>query len=473
MSASDPEHKTQRYRLGELLRDATDHILLLTATPHKGDPENFSFFLQLLDADVFADVKSIREAMERRRAPFYLRRTKEAMVYFPHREPDGSWACRKIFMKRIPHTADFRIDGAEFELYREITRFVKRESAKAAAAGDDPRARAISFLMSLYQRRLASSTFALRRSLENRARRLDEALKRAQDVVKLLPTDFAIPGRRRDGGNGRRRPRAAWRINSRRSASPGTQSKSAKKSRNSKSSPSAPQSWRRGPRKRSAGSSKNCLKPKASSPILPSGYSSSRNSKTPSTYIMGRLRDWGFKVGCIHGGMKTGSRDEENTRLWTEQQFREGAIQVLVATEAAGEGINLQVCHILFNYDIPWNPNRLEQRMGRIHRYGQTEDCLIFNFVATNTIEGQVLRKLLEKLQEIRNALDDDSVFNVVGEVLPATHVERVLRDYYAGKMGDADLEDRLLRNVEEDHFRSICQNALEGLATKNLNLKC
>lgn len=110
--------------------------------------------------------------------------------------------------------------------------------------------------------------------------------------------------------------------------------------------------------------------------------------------------------------------------------------------------------------------------MGRIHRYGQKEDCLIFNFVATNTIEGQVLRKLLEKLQEIRNALDDDSVFNVVGEVLPATHVERVLRDYYAGRMGDADLEDRLLRNVEEGHFRSICQNALEGLATKNLNLE-
>jgi hypothetical protein len=187
---------------------------------------------------------------------------------------------------------------------------------------------------------------------------------------------------------------------------------------------------------------------------------------------MGRLRDWGFRVGCIHGGMKTGSRDEENTRLWTEQQFREGAIQVLVATEAAGEGINLQCCHILFNYDIPWNPNRLEQRMGRIHRYGQTEDCLIFNFVATNTIEGQVLRKLHEKLQEIRNALDDDSVFNVIGEILPATHVERVLRDYYAGKMGDANLEDRLLRNVEEGHFRSICQNALEGLATKNLNLE-
>jgi len=170
--------------------------------------------------------------------------------------------------------------------------------------------------------------------------------------------------------------------------------------------------------------------------------------------------------------MKSGGRDQPGTRLHTEQQFKDAAIQILVATEAAGEGINLQCCHILFNYDIPWNPNRLEQRMGRIHRYGQLHDCLIFNFVATNTIEGQVLRKLHEKLQEIRDALDDDSVFNVIGEILPAAHMERVLRDYYAGKLGDADLEDRLLHNVQEERFRSICQNALEGLATRSLNLE-
>jgi hypothetical protein len=189
-------------------------------------------------------------------------------------------------------------------------------------------------------------------------------------------------------------------------------------------------------------------------------------------YLVERLKQWGFRVGYIHGGMKPGSRDEPSTRLFAEQQFREGAIQVLVATEAAGEGINLQVCNILFNYDIPWNPNRLEQRMGRIHRYGQRKDCLIFNFVATNTIEGKVLQRLLEKLQEIRDALEDDAVFNVVGEVLPATHVERVLRDYYAGRLGDADLEDRLLHNVDEGQFRAICQNALEGLASKKLNLE-
>jgi superfamily II DNA/RNA helicase len=189
-------------------------------------------------------------------------------------------------------------------------------------------------------------------------------------------------------------------------------------------------------------------------------------------YLVDRLKSWGFRVGCIHGGMKSGSRDEPGTRLHAEQQFREGAIQILVATEAAGEGINLQVCNILFNYDIPWNPNRLEQRMGRIHRYGQRKDCLIFNFVATNTIEGRVLQRLLQKLQEIRDALEDDAVFNVVGEVLPAAQVERVLRDYYAGRLGDADLEDRLLRDVDESQFRAICQNALEGLASKKLNLE-
>ena len=139
MSASDETHKSQRYRLGELLRDSADNMLLLTATPHKGDPHNFTLFLQLLDQDAYADVKSIREAMDRRRAPFYLRRTKEAMVYFPERQPDGTWAAEPVFTKRITHTAGFSIDGAEFRLYEDVTRFVKRQSFRAAAQGDDRR----------------------------------------------------------------------------------------------------------------------------------------------------------------------------------------------------------------------------------------------------------------------------------------------------------------------------------------------
>src|SRR5229473_327029 len=193
MSASDDTHKSLRYRLGELLRDSSDHILLLTATPHKGDPVNFSLFLQLLDADAYADVKSIREAMDRRRAPFYLRRTKEAMVYFPERQPDNTRVAKKIFTKRIPHTVDFHIDGTEFDLYKSVTRFVKRQSARAAANGDDPRARAVGFLMALYQRRLASSARAVCCSLDNRARRLDVGLKKAQEIARTAPPDLPDP----------------------------------------------------------------------------------------------------------------------------------------------------------------------------------------------------------------------------------------------------------------------------------------
>ena len=150
MSARDESHKSLRYKLGELLRDTSGHFMLLTATPHKGDPVNFTLFLQLLDRDAYADVSSIRQAMDQQRAPFYLRRTKESMVYFPERNEDGSWEARKIFTKRIPHTVDFAIDGEEFELYREITRFVKHQSTRAAAEGDNPRARAVGFLMALF-----------------------------------------------------------------------------------------------------------------------------------------------------------------------------------------------------------------------------------------------------------------------------------------------------------------------------------
>jgi superfamily II DNA or RNA helicase len=479
MSAADESHKSLRYRLGELLRDTADHLLLLTATPHKGDPANFSLFLQLLDADAYADIRSIRQAMERNRAPFYLRRTKEAMVYFPERQADGTWVAKKIFTKRIPKTVDFHIDHAEFDLYREVTRFVKQQSAKAAAQGEDPRAMAVGFLMALYQRRLASSTHALRHSLENRARRLAEGLKRAQELARTAPPELPDMEELEEMEEAERE-----RLESLLEAM--TLAGNAKEVQEEIQALRALAEKAKTAEEEGAEAKLSRLKALLHEEGFFPACRDARGAggdhptkrlliftefKDTLDYLLDRLKSWGFTVGCIHGGMKAGSRDDPGTRLHAEQQFREGGIQILVATEAAGEGINLQVCHILFNYDIPWNPNRLEQRMGRIHRYGQVEDCLIFNFVATNTIEGKVLQRLLEKLQEIRDALDDDAVFNVVGEVLPAAHVERVLRDYYAGKLGDADLEDRLLRHVDEGQFRAICQNALEGLASKKLNL--
>jgi superfamily II DNA or RNA helicase len=468
MSASDAEHKTQRYRLGELLRDASDNLLLLTATPHKGDPENFTFFLQLLDQDAYADVRSIREAMDRRQAPFYLRRTKEAMVYFPERQSDGTWIAQKIFTKRIPHTASFNLDGPEFDLYRDVTRYVKQQSAKAAARGDDPRARAVGFLMSLYQRRLASSTHALKCSLENRARRLEDLLRHVQEILSTAPPDLPTPEEVEEMDDvDRERLEEIL--------------EAMTVARNTEEIQEEIQELRelakQAERVEDSGAEAKLSLLKEL--LHKEGFFDQPDKRLliftefrdTLEYLVKRLKDWGFRVGHIHGGMRPGSRNEQGTRIYAENQFWANEIQILVATEAAGEGINLHCCHVLFNYDIPWNPNRLEQRMGRIHRYGQKKDCLIFNFVATNTIEGSILRNLLEKLQEIRNALDDDAVFNVIGEVLPAAYIERILRDYYAGELGQADLEERIMRDVKEERFRNICQNALEGLAAKRLNL--
>jgi superfamily II DNA or RNA helicase len=469
MSWSPPARKTARYALGELLRDRCDHLLMLTATPHKGDPEHFSRFLQLLDPDAYADVKSIRQAIEQRSAPFYLRRTKEAMVYFPTRQPDGTWVAKKLFTKRDTRTADFTIDDDELRLYRDVTSFVKEQSRKAAARGDDPRARAVGFLMALYQRRLASSARALRRSLENRAARLTDNLKRAQELALTAPRDLPTEEELEE-------MEEAERERFERLLEAVTIAQNPAQVREE-----VARLEQLGERAKALEEAEAEAKlAKLHRVLREQGFFDKPDErlliftefKDTLDYLVENFSKWGFRVGFIHGGMPIGSRDDRGSRLYVEQQFREGAIQILVATEAAGEGINLQCCHILFNYDIPWNPNRLEQRMGRIHRYGQLHDCLIFNFVATNTVEGRILDKLLERLNEIRNALDDDAVFNVVGEVLPAAHIERVLREYYAGNMGDADLEDRLLGPVSEERFRAICQNALEGLASKKLNLQ-
>ena len=468
MSARDESHKSLRYKLGELLRDTSDHMLLLTATPHKGDPKNFTLFLQLLDRDAYADVKSIREAMERRRAPFYLRRTKEAMVQFPERGDDGTWVARPVFTKRIPRTAGFFLEATEFKLYQDVTRFVKRQSRRAAAQGDDLRARAVGFLMSLYQRRLASSTHALRRSLENRAKRLKDGLAEARELARGAPSSLPTDDEMEEMEDAERE-----RMERTLEAVTLAGDPSLVQEEIGELNQLAAQAGEveRSGAEAKLGQLKSLMRNEGFFDRPDQRLLVFTEFKDTLSYLMERLAEWGFAAGCIHGGMRPGSRDEPGTRLHAEQQFREGGIQVLAATEAAGEGINLQCCHVLFNYDIPWNPNRLEQRMGRIHRYGQRKDCLIFNFVAANTVEGRVLERLHEKLQEIRDALDDDAVFNVVGEVLPAAHVESVLRDYYAGGLGAADLEERLLRNVDERRFRAICQTALEGLASKKLNL--
>lgn len=460
MSASDSEHKTDRYQLGELLSQKADHFLLLTGTPHKGDPENFCLFLQLLDRDVYGDVRSLQEAMRRNHAPFYLRRTKEALVTFP--DPNTGKA-RRLFTNREVRTVGFDLDGQEFAFYETLTRYVQDQSIRAAA---DPsaRGRALGFTMAMYQRRFASSLYAVRLSLERRLKKLEKQLAKPQEIVPIslpsredieeLPDDevarleeqieeMSLPSERelihREIQGLMKLIQQARVLEER-----GVSSKLEKL--------------------RELLTDQNIFTDSRTKLIIFTEF------KETLDFLVMQLRNWGLHVTQIHGGMKIGDRDTPGTRLYAEREFREEA-QVLVATEAAGEGINLQFCWLMINYDIPWNPMRLEQRMGRIHRYGQERDCLIFNFVATNTREGYVLERLLERLNEIRRELGSDQVFDVVGEVVPANYLERLFRDFYAGHITQQTLLDRLVTDFDRERFARICQSTLEGLAKKELNL--
>src|SRR3954464_2189473 len=162
MSAYSADKKTLAFQIGEALSQRTDHFLLMTATPHKGDPENFRLFLSLLDRDVYGDVKSLEEAMRRHEAPFYLRRLKEALVSFPDAETGH---VKKLFTNREVRTAKFELDGEEWDFYDALTRYVEDQSIKAAS-DDSARGRALGFAMAMLQRRFSSSVYAVRRSLE-------------------------------------------------------------------------------------------------------------------------------------------------------------------------------------------------------------------------------------------------------------------------------------------------------------------
>ena len=191
MSAASRDKKTLAYQLGEALSQMTDHYLLMTATPHKGDAENFCLFLELLDRDVYGDVKSLEEAMRKQEAPFYLRRVKEALVSFPDPETGKS---KQLFTRRVVRTTDFQINSDELDFYDALTRFVEDQSIKAASE-DSARGRALGFTMAMLQRRFASSIYAVRRSLQRMRDKREQILAdpegyRRSQIDKRLPDDY-------------------------------------------------------------------------------------------------------------------------------------------------------------------------------------------------------------------------------------------------------------------------------------------
>lgn len=454
------------YRLGEALSENTDHYLLMTATPHKGDSENFCLFLQLLDKDVYGDVRSLETAMQRNNAPFYLRRVKEALVSFPDAV---TGKVKALFTKRFVRTMDFQIDSEEIEFYEDLTHYVEDQSIRAAA-DDSPAGRAVGFTMAMLQRRFASSVYAVRRTLERMVEKrkkilADPAGYRNDQIANKLPEDFDELPEDEQNEILTALESAVASINPE-----DLRREISELSRLVVQAVALEQRERESKliKLKQALTDQGVFKDPKMKLLLFTEH------KDTLDYLIGKLRDWGLTVTQIHGGMKIGDRDTPNTRIYAEREFRE-TCQVLVATEAAGEGINLQFCWFMINYDIPWNPNRLEQRMGRIHRYGQERDCLIFNFVSTNTREGRVLQKLFERIRAIEDALDPQhtgKIFNVLGDIFPANMLERMVRDMYAHNNMTEDLiKSRIVEQVDPERFRRITSSTLEGLAKRELNL--
>lgn len=440
--------KTRRYQLAEKMADRTRHLLLMTATPHKGDPENFRLLLALLDADVFATQSGANIAVTADQSPFFLRRMKEAMK---------DWQGRPLFLPRHVATPPYDLSPPEYELYEEVTRYVREGMALANQQADNNKRRNVGLALTVLQRRLASSLHAVTRSLERRHERLSgelEQLRKSgrtaadlasgaidfnEDDDSIETVEEALSGTSAARNAAELAREVEWLARLVEQARSTRETATERKLQEFE------------------GVVRDQTMEAAGEKILI--FTEHRDTLE---YLVGKLREWGRAVCFIHGGMKL------QDRIAAEREFRRSA-QFLVATDAAGEGINLQFCRVMINWDLPWNPNRLEQRMGRIHRYGQQSEVQIFNLVAGNTREGQVLRRLLLKLDLMRADLGHDQVFDVIAEILEAGEVrlDVLLREAALGSRSiDEILAD--LDTLDTQAAKEYVKDALgEALATR------
>ena len=475
---------TKRYRLGQLLSGLTRHFLLMTATPHNGKEEDFQLFMALIDGDRFEG--RFRDGVHVADVSDLMRRmVKENLLKF-----DG----KPLFPERIAYTVPYRLSDAEARLYAAVTDYVREEFNRAEALENDRRAGTVGFALTILQRRLASSPAAIHQSLRRRRERLEsrlrelEVLQRGGQIPVALPVagplfdaedveDLdeapeneveAVEQEVLDQATAARsiaelkaeietlRKLEALALEVRRS---GTDTK-----------------WRELASLLGEIFTVGGLVSRVAEPDVPYGageipqptasprqklvvFTEHRDTLAylheRITSLLGRAES----VASIHGGV--GRED----RLKAQEAFRhDPQVQVLLATDAAGEGINLQRAHLMVNYDLPWNPNRLEQRFGRIHRIGQTEVCHLWNLVADETREGDVYRKLLEKLEQARQSLGGQ-VFDVLGKL----HFEgRPLRELMveAIRYGEQpEVRARLETAVDHALDRGRLQDLLEERA--------
>jgi superfamily II DNA or RNA helicase len=441
----DKPVKTNRYKLGEILSRSTEHLLFLTATPHKGDPENFRLFLDLLEPGFFATTEMLQESIRNKDNPLFIRRIKEDLKNF-----EG----QPLFLPRHVKTVGFELSDDEKNLYNEVSRYVKEQYNRALA---NDKKRNVAFALIILQRRLASSTFAILKSLERRKSRLQELIEnfqRPNNVERVFDFEEAEDLTEED----RWKEEEIWETLS---VAENGQELEAEISTLGDLIERA-----RDIIQKEMEVKVNQLK--ESMAKLNSEFANKKiliftEARDTLEYLEKKIRSWGYSVNTIHGGMKL----EE--RVDAEKIFK-NETQVLVATEAAGEGINLQFCHLMINYDIPWNPNRLEQRMGRIHRYGQNLEVYVFNMVAKNTREGEVLTALFDKLNEIKTALQSDKVFDVISEVFYGKNLAQMMLDAATSARDKDEIIKELDIKVDPEYIARIKENLGDSLATKYID---
>ncbi len=436
--------RTERYRLGELLSRTADFLLFLTATPHRGDPENFRLFLDLLEPGLFASTELLADSVQARENPLFLRRLKEDLK---------DYQGLPLFPPRRVTTIPYRLSDDEKRLYNAVTQYVETHYNRALAADK----RNVAFALLILQRRLASSVRAVRASLERRRERLMELLRLdkwmdqrgvvAEDELEDMP----------EGERLRQEQELVERL----TAAETREELEAEVTRLGELVALARQVEAREVETK-LGELRRVMEAEQVR-LTGEKLLIFTESRETLEYLAERLRSWGFSVVTLHGGQNL------DQRIAAEHEFRERA-QVMVSTEAGGEGINLQFCALMVNYDIPWNPNRLEQRMGRIHRYGQQKEVHIYNLVASDTREGAVLRALFDKLDKIRDALGSDRVFDVIGEVLPGRSLKDLIVDAVAHRRSLEDVVAEIEAIPDQEAVRRAREAALEGLATRHID---
>lgn len=437
--------ETQRHKLGKLLGTRTRNFLLMSATPHNGKEADFQLFMGLLDADRFEG--RFREGVHKADVSDMMRRlTKEELYRF-----DGT----PLFPERRAYTASYALSPVEADLYQAVTTYVREEMNRADRAGDDKRRSSVGFALQILQRRLASSPAAIHRSLERRRKRLEErlreetlmrqsgsaSLRRTPELPTYDPDDVdEIPGVEVEEAEDQiaDQATAAATLAELEAEILTLKDLESRALRLKLSGQDA--KWRE-------------LESILDEPMMLDQATGLRRKvliftepKDTLEYlqqkIVARVGDPAAVV-VIHGGVAREAR-----RAAIAAFNSDPVVRVMIANDAAGEGVNLQRgAHLMINYDLPWNPNRLEQRFGRIHRIGQTEVCHLWNLCAANTREGEVYRRLLEKLEEARTALGG-KVYDVLGELFEGHALRDLLVD--AIRYGDRpEKKAELLRKVD------------------------